>query len=229
MPYRDPNELIALGRTQMPPLFRPWFRQLDMTQPKWLRIASSLFAGEERNLHSSQIGGLSSGKLGTPSPKCLLVIGQLNLAVARSAGYEVPDGTPALPESLRSTWQGLLPMLGPDGRPLGPVELFQVACGLLDLHIDTSRDIPAASEAAACATLGRHIRLALAAQGRDFMSEMPELRAACPTLEPLLMGQPLNGDALVGALPTMAATVGTTEADLWAVVAEAIASPTAPR
>lgn len=227
--YPNPNDSIDLGRRQLQLLWRRFSRQLGMTQPKWIRLAASVMPGPQ-HLHSSQIGGLATGKLREPAPKCLLVIGQLNMSVAASALY--PNGKPAFPdinaprfpEDLRSIWEHLTPMVDRYGTPLGPAELFMVATGLINLGLDSTRDIPVEAEAAASAALGRHVRLGLAAQGVDFLSEMPQLREAAPSVEPLLMGRPVPGDTLLADLPALASLIRTTDDDLWAVIAEATGS-----
>ena len=227
--YPNPNDSIDLGRRQLQLLWRRFSRQLGMTQPKWIRLAASVMPGPQ-HLHSSQIGGLATGKLREPAPKCLLVIGQLNLSVAASAlradGQRAyPDvQAPRFPEEMRSIWEHLIPMVDRYGTPLGPAELFMVATGLIDLGLDSTRDIPVEAEAAASAALGRHVRLGLAAQGVDFLSEMPQLREAAASVEPLLMGRPVPGDTLIADLPALASLIRTTDADLWAVIAEATGS-----
>jgi len=228
--YEDPNEVVARGQRQLQLIARRFFRQLGMTQPKWIRLSAAVMPGAQ-HLHSSQIGGLSTGKLREPAPKCLMVLGQLNLSVATSAlradgSRAFPDvAAPRFPEDMRPIWEHLVPMLDRYGAPLGPAEIFQVATGLIDLALDTTRDIPPPLEAPVSAALGKHLRLALAALGRDFLSEMPELRNAAPSMEPLLMGQTVPGDSLIADLPALAATIRTTDAELWAVIADSLNSP----
>lgn len=112
--YPNPNESIDHGRRQLQLLWRRFSRQLGMTQPKWIRLAASVMPGPQ-HLHSSQIGGLATGKLREPAPKCLLVIGQLNLSVAASAlradGQRAyPDvNAPRFPDEMRSIWEHLTP------------------------------------------------------------------------------------------------------------------------
>ena len=224
--YEDPNESIERGRRQLQMIWRRFSRQLGMTQPKWIRLAASVLPGAQ-HLHSSQIGGLATGKLREPAPKCLLVIGQLNMSVAASAlradgTRAYPDVTaPRFPEDMRSIYEHLPPMLDRYGAPLAPQEIFLVATGLIDLGLDSTRDIPPHHEAAASAALGRHVRLALAALGHDFLSELPQLREAAPSVEPLLMGRTVPGDTLLADLPALAALIRTTDDDLWSVVADA--------
>ena len=226
--YEDPNDTIERGRLQLQLLWRRCSRQLGMTQPKWIKLAASVLPGSQ-HLHSSQIGGLATGRMKDPSPKCLLVLGLLNASVAASAlradgSRKYPDVVaPAFPESLRSIWEHLEPMCDAYGHPLGPQELFLVATGLHDLHLDTTRTITPEQEDAASAALGRHLRLGLAALGRDFLSEMPELRSAAPSMEPLLMGHTVPGDTLIADLPALAAAIHATDEDLWIHLVDALA------
>lgn len=226
--YEDPNDTIERGRLQLQLLWRRCSRQLGMTQPKWIKLAASVLPGPQ-HLHSSQIGGLATGRMKDPSPKCLLVLGQLNASIAASAlradgSRKYPDVVaPAFPDSLRSIWEHLEPMCDAYGHPLGPQELFLVATGLHDLHLDTTRTIAPEQEAAASAALGRHLRMALAALGHDFLSEMPSLRSTAPSMEPLLMGHTVPGDTLIADLPALATAIRTTDDDLWNHLVDALA------
>ena len=230
--YPDPNDLIDAGRRQLQVAWRRCSRQGTMTQPKWIKLAAALFPGPQ-HLHSSQIGGLASGKLKDPSPKCLLVIGMVNASLAASqrdtAGNRLyPNVTaPAFPDNLKHLWGGLTPMLDASGQPLGPTELFEVATGIRDLGLDTSRNIPTDAEPLASATVGRHLRMALASLGHDFLSELPTLKEACPSMEPLLMGRTVAADTLLADLSALGATINETDADLWALISEALPTPTA--
>jgi hypothetical protein len=230
--YSDPNDLIDAGRRQLQVAWRRCSRQGTMTQPKWIKLAAALFPGPQ-HLHSSQIGGLASGKLKDPSPKCLLVIGMVNASLAASqrdaAGNRLyPNvNAPAFPDNLKHLWGGLTPMLDASGQPLGPTELFEVATGIRDLGLDTSRNIPTDAEPLASATVGRHLRLGLAALGHDFLSELPTLKEACPSMEPLLMGRTVAADTLLADLSALGSTINETDADLWALISEALPTPTA--
>lgn len=222
--YPEPNAVIDSGRRQIQTLTRRFFRQLR--QPKWIKLSSALYPDGRIHLHSSQIGGFSTGKLRDPSPKALMVLGHLNLSLyAALHGPLTYDGigpVPPLPDSLRDIWAGLTPMVTADGDPIGPSELFEAITGALDLGLDTSREIPEHAEAAVSAALGRHLRLSLASLGRDFLSELPTLAATCPSMEALLMGRPVPGDTLVADLPTLATTLGCTDVDLWVVCVDAM-------
>ena len=229
--YPDPNDLIDAGRRQLQVAWRRCSRQGTMTQPKWIKLAASILPGPQ-HLHSSQIGGLANGKLPDPSPKCLLVLGMVNASLAASqrdaAGNRLyPNvNAPAFPDNLATLWRGLTPMLDASGQPLGPTEVFEVAAGLRDLGLDTSRHLPTEAEGPASAAVGRHLRMALAALGHDFLSELPTLREACPSMEPLLMGRSVPADTLLADLAPLAATINETDADLWALIADTLATAT---
>jgi hypothetical protein len=204
----DPDDANERGRLQLQVIARRFFRQ--RTQPKWIDLSKSLYKVHKLRLHSSQISGLSSGKLNNPSPKCLLILGQLNLAIANRE----------LPASLKDFWEGLVPMVGPGGQPLGPEELFRVVTGQLDLGIATDREIPEEMEERVSRALGAHLRRRLIEQGEDFIMSMGELRAICLSMEPLLMGRTVQGDQLLEDLARLAAKINEAEVDLWGICAD---------
>ena len=227
--YPNPNELIALGHRQIQTLTRRFFRQA--TQPKWLKISASLYDDGKWHLHSSQIGGFANGSLKIPSPKALMVLGQLNRSLA--ASLTGPDGqrlfpdvtAPTLPGELRHLWGHLSPMLDANGVPFGPVEIFLIVSGQMDLGLETDREIPLGSEEAVCKALSRYLRLAFGRLGIDFLEDMAKLRLICSSMEPLLMGKTVPGDVLVGDLPSLAQAISETDGDLWAVCQDVV--PTA--
>jgi hypothetical protein len=227
--YADPNESIEAGRRQLAAITRRFFAQHK--QPTWIRLAASVYPGDKWHLHSSQISGWPSGKLRDPSPKAVLVLGHLNLAVyASTSGGAVYEGigeVPRFPEVMRPQWGHLQAMLLPDGSPLGPCEIFEVLVGLRDLGINVNRVIPAEAEERVCAAVGRALRLGLATIGVDFMTALPSLRTTSPSMESLLMGRTVPGAVLLGELPALASTIGRTEEDMWLVVADAMTPPSA--
>lgn len=224
--YPQPNDVIEAGRYQLALITRRFFAQLR--QPKWLTLSSALYPDGKIHLHSSQISGFGNGRLKDPSPKAFAVLGHLNLSLFASLHgglvYEGIGDVPRLPDSLRHLWGGLTPMVDPtSGEPLGPAELFEINIGLRDLGLANTRTLPPAAEAPAAQALGRHLRMALAAQGRDFLSELPALRAVAPSMEPLLMGKAVPGPTLVDDLPALADCVGQTPDELWMAMADAVA------
>ncbi len=210
----DPNEAIDRGRKQVQAATRRFFRQRAMTQPKWIKLSNSLYPGEVQHLHSSQIGGLASGKMKDPSPKCLLVIGQLNQAVAEKR----------FPAALRDLWEDLSPMTDVDGNILGPEQFFMAAAGQLDLGFESVREIPSDLEGVVAMALGAYLRRRLIENGKDFIVLLPELKTKASTAETLLMGGSVDGDSLLADLENLAGLVGETETDLWNVCADVINS-----
>ena len=210
--FEDPNEAIDRGRKQVQVATRRFFRQGSMTQPKWIKLSGALYKGDTQHLHSSQIGGLASGKMRDPSPKCILVIGQLNQAVADKS----------FPQVLRPIWEGLKPMVDVNGNVIGPKELFMAAAGQLDLGLDVSRDIPDWAEGRVSSALGAYLRRRLIERGVDFIVAMPDLRDVAPSVEPLLMGRVVGGVQLLSDLTKLAQMVGETETELWCVCSEVI-------
>jgi hypothetical protein len=96
--------------------------------------------------------------------------------------------------------------------------------GLRALTADTGRHLAPTDEEAACQALGRWLRLRLASQGVDWLSEIPTLRSACPSIEPLLMGKVVPADMVLMHLPRLAALADTSDASLWEVVESALAN-----
>ena len=218
--YVNPDEVKASGIRNMQTLSRRLYRQA--TQPKWLKASQALYKEEKWHLHSSQIAGFSTGKVKDPSPKSLLVMGQLNMSLAASLTDEAGNprfpevtGVPKLPQDLKRYWGSWEPMLDAKGNVLGPVELFRVMIDDIDLGFNEERVIPMEAEEAVSKALAVHVRLGLAKKGVDFFSAMDTLRTICPTMEPLLMGKVLPGDQLVRDLQAIAGAIDETDADLW--------------
>lgn len=227
MPYPNPNDTIPAGRKELAVITRRFFSQAK--QPKWLKLSQSLYLEPEMHLHSSQISGFANGKLKDPSPKAFVALGHLNLSLVASLRgsftYEGIGDVPKLPEDLRYIWGGMTPMVDPEGQPLGPVELFEINCGFLKLGLVEGRTIPTEHEAAAAKAVGKALRLGLAAQGRDFLEELPALRAGSNLIEPLLMGKTVPGVQLVDQLAALADAAGVDEDELWLAAQATWAEP----
>jgi hypothetical protein len=179
-----------------------------------------------RAIHSSQILGFSTGALRDPSPKLLLSIGLFNEALARSNGAEGPSAGPQCPGSLEKLWKGYQHLRTADGGVMGPLDVFAAVAGLSDLGLALEREIPRDTEEAVCRALGRHLRMALAALGVDWMEELPRLRNEVPLLEPLLHGKAVPGDELTRNLEDIATCIDSTADELWAnVIAPGIDLP----
>lgn len=222
------NQVLDTGSAAFAALWRAWLAQF--TQPQLLKLASAYLGA---NLfHSSQMGGFSSRKLRDPAPRVFLAVGYLNLAHARSLGYPTSSledaldiGLPEkLPEALSSIWEAREPLLDANGVVLGPTGLFEAFTGLRALSVSNDRLIAPDDEKPASEALGRYLRLRLAANGVDWLTEMPALRTSCPAIEELLMGRLVQGDRLIHQLPKLAALADTTDAALWDVIAGALAT-----
>lgn len=208
---RSIDECIAYGRQQWQATWRVWARQ--WTQPALIKLAAETL--KCRALHSSQVAGFSNGSLKDPSPKLLLAIGELNLAIARSHGVQgLPDG-PRCPGAVERHWKDRRWLCNADGSPMGPTDVFSACAGLVDLGVDTERQIPLDKEAAVSKSTGKFLRMALAKQGMDWMDEIPVLRNQCPSMEPLLMGKAVAGDQLIEDLPALAAAADLSPDELW--------------
>ena len=211
---RSIDDSICWGRAQWQRTWRPFARQ--WSQPGLIRVAAETLGS--RAIHSSQILGFSTGSLRDPSPKLLLAIGLFNEALARSNGNEVPGDGPKCPGSLEHLWRGYQHLRTADGGVMGPLDVFAAVAGLSDLGVALEREIPREAEEAVCKALGRHLRMALAANGIDWMEELPRLRAELPLLDPLLHGKPVPGDELTNNLEEVATCIGSTADELWANV-----------
>jgi len=222
------NQVLDTGSAAFATLWRAWLAQF--TQPQLLKLANAYLGASL--FHSSQMGGFSSRKLRDPAPRVFLAVGFLNLAHGRSLGYPTSSLEPVsdiglpdkLPEALRGTWEGREPLLDADGVVMGPRGLFEAFTGLRALAINDDRHIAPDDEKPASEALGRFLRLRLAANGVDWLTELPVLRNTSPAIEDLLMGRPVQGDRLIHQLPKLAALADTTDAALWDVIAGALAT-----
>ena len=207
---RTVDDALTFGRQQFGMVWPQLSRQF--TQPQLIKLAELTLGSKA--IHSSQKHGFDTGKLRDASPKVLLAVGWLNLAIAKANGkncecpYTVPMDLPEL-------WQGRDFMKDAQGRPLGPTEVFQVFTGLVDLGLDLGRHIGRSDEAEVCKELGRFMRLELAHQGEDWLGKMMELKEQCPCIEDLLMGKPVAGMTIVDQLDKIAALAQMEPDELW--------------
>lgn len=229
--YLAPTPLIEAmeaGSAAFAALWRAWMSQF--TQPQLLKLADAYLG--DRLFHSSQMGGFANRKLRQPGPLVFIAVGYLNVAHGHSLGLPanridtVTDiGLPKkLPDTLRSLWDLREPLCDSHGIVMGPAGLFEAFSGLRALPVTGERLIAPEQEAAASQSLGRYLRMKLAANGVDWLSEMPQLRNHCSTLEPLLMGQTQPGDQIVLQLPQLALLVATSEEELWTQIESALRS-----
>jgi len=139
------------------------------TQPQLMKLAQ--LALGENCLHSSQIHGFRTGKLKEPGPKVLMVVGYLNLAIAAGNGDEEAKATSpyTLPMNEVRLYFGKSWMRTPEGKALGPVEVFQAFCGVLDLQCDGDIGLDGTKMEPVSKSLGKFVRQKLMEQGIDFM------------------------------------------------------------
>lgn len=209
---RTVDEAIMFGRQQWGIVWRAWARQ--WSQPGLIKLAAHTL--RVRAVHSSQIHGFASGALRDPSPKLLLSVGELNLAIARSNGVEGLPAGPLCPGTLENLWKGYQWLRTPEGRPMGPLDVFAAVSGYVDLQVDASRVIPYGASKTVAAALGKYLRLHLGSSGIDWMGDdQQSLRAASPELVDLLLGKEIAGDQIVLALEEIALASGTDEGMLW--------------
>lgn len=215
------------GSASFASVWRAWATQ--WSQPKLLKLADEYLGA--RLFHSSQIGGFSSRDLRRPAPMTFVAVGYLNLAHARALNApakieEAPDiGLPAkLPESLRPLWEGREPLCDASGVVLGPAGLFLAFSGLRALPHASTHTLAPEDGAPASEALGRHLRLTLATNGLDWLTEMPVLRTSNPVMADLLMGKSVQADRLLAQLPRIAAIAETTEDALWNVISRSLAT-----
>lgn len=220
-------DAMEAGSAAFAARWRAWMSQF--TQPQLLKLADAHLGA--RLFHSSQMGGFSSRKLRQPGPLVFLAVGYLNVAHGHSLGLpskrieSVSDiGLPKkLPETLSTIWEGREPLCDANDIVLGPTGLFEAFSGLRALSSAPDRALAPEDEEAACAAVGKFLRLTLASRGIDWLSELPTLRNNCSSAEPLLMGKNIPADRLLTQLPRLAAIANTTEEELWEVIEAALA------
>ena len=162
---RTPSEAVAFGRIQWTSKFRAFASQ--WTQPQLMKLATATLG--ENCLHSSQIHGFTTGKLRDPAPKVLMVIGELNAAIAKANGEDIE--ALHIPETLSTLYKGHRWMTTADGEVMGPLEVFQAVTGLIDLGTDAKVDINKKNVEAVAKSLGKFMRLKAMEFNMDWMDE----------------------------------------------------------
>jgi hypothetical protein len=220
------TDALDAGSAAFAARWRAWMGQF--TQPQLLRISDAYLGA--RLFHSSQMGGFSSRKLRQPGPLVFCAVGYVNVAHARSIGIPakridaVTDiGLPQkLPGALSKDWEDKYPLTDAKDIVMGPAGLFEAFCGFRPLIADDQWTLTLEQEPIASATLGKLLRMSLAAKGIDWLTEIPQLRSRSSVIEPLLLGKAVSGYELIQQLPQLAAIAGTTKEALWAQIESAL-------
>ena len=212
------DDALAFGRMQWSVLCVPFFRQ--WSQPGIIKLAELILG--QKAIHSSQIHGSITGKLRDYSPKVLMALGEVNLAIAAANGEDV-DARYKVPETRRELWEGKRCMRDAQGRPLGPSGVFEVITGLVDLGIRMDRQISPEAEEEVSLQLGKFLRLELAKKGVDYVGDMTDLRKKSTCIEDLIFGKTVQGSVITDELSKLAALVEVDEDTLWnAAIAPAL-------
>ncbi|MFZ9959019.1 MAG: hypothetical protein ACO3GP_01405 [Candidatus Limnocylindrus sp.] len=205
------------GRAQTSAAFRSFTAQF--TQTELMRLCEQYL--QTKLIHSSTITGLKTGC--ETYPKVLTALGYLNIALARSNGYAehlietAPDVgyNPTLDCSDPKLWRGKSAVLDSNNIALGPSGLFEAFVGLRDLKVNMDRSLTPTEAPEACKAAGAFLRQTFATRGVDWFSQLDALADDCAVLRPVLTGQEIDADLLLGELRNMADLAGTSETALW--------------
>lgn len=205
------------GRAQSAAAFRGWMSQWSQTE--LMRLSEEYL--QLKMIHSSTITGLKAGK--ETYPKVLCALGYLNMALARSNGYAehlietAPDigYNPTLDCSEPRFWRGKSPMLDANNIAVGPAGMYEAFVGLRDLKVNMDRSLAPLEAAQACKAAGALLRQTFALRGIDWFSELDSLADDCAAIRPILLGESVDADHLLGELRAMADLAGTSESALW--------------
>lgn len=205
------------GRAQTSAACRAWMSQFSQTE--MMRLSEEYL--QTKLIHSSTITGLKKGC--ETYPKVLTALGYLNIAIARSNGYSehlietAPDigYNPTLDCSEPRLWKGKSPMLDANNIAVGPTGLFEAFVGLRDLKVNMDRSLSLVEAPDACKAAGAFLRQTFATRGVDWYSQLDQLADDCAAIRPILLGEVLEADLLLGELRAMADLAGTSETALW--------------
>lgn len=209
---RGVDDALLFGRQQWQALWAGFAAQFS--QPALIKLAELTLGSKA--IHSSQIHGWSSGKLRDPSPKLMLALGELNLAIAKANGVEVTCRY-TCPGAHAKLWEGKTWLKDAQGAALGPAEVFQAIAGLIDLQVMSDRFISTDHEEAVSKALGKYLRVELAKQEIDWMDDIIELRQEATCIEDLLYGKKVKGAIILEQLNKLAGVIGKDADQLWAV------------
>lgn len=218
LPFTAPVlSYLDRGRAQTAAACRAWMSQF--TQTELIRLGEEYL--QTKLIHSSTISGLKKGC--ETYPKVLVALGYLNVAIARSNGYPehlietTPDVgyNPTLDCSSPKLWRGKSPVLDANNIAVGPTGLFEAFVGLRDLKVNMDRSLAPADAAEACKAAGAFLRGAFANRGIDWFSQLDALADDCAAIRPILLGQTIEPDLLLGELRAMSDLAGSSETALW--------------
>ena len=216
---RGVDDALLFGRQQWQTLWAGFAAQFS--QPALIKLAELTLGSKA--IHSSQIHGFTSGKLRDPSPKLMLALGELNLAIAKANGVELTCRY-TCPGAHAKLWEGKTWLKDAQGAPLGPEGIFQAIAGLIDLGISTDRFISSDYESHVSKALGKFLRIELAKQEIDWMEEIVDLRQESTCIEDLLMGKQVKGPIVLEQLDKLAGVVGKDADHLWNAVIQPVVS-----
>ena len=207
---RTIDDALMFGRQQFSATWPTLSRQFS--QPAMIKLAELTLG--TKAIHSSQKHGFDTGKLRDASPKLLLAIGWLNLAIAKANGEDC-ESVYTVPMHLPELWRDRTWLKDAEGAPLGPTGVFEAFTGLIDLRANMKRHIPAQKEAEVCKEVGKYLRRELAAMGVDYIGEMDQLKQRCHVAEELIYGKKISSIELLEALPDLAALIDRESDQLW--------------
>lgn len=205
------------GRSQTAAACRSFMAQFSQTE--LMRLCEQYL--QTKLIHSSTITGLKKGC--ETYPKVLTALGYLNTALARSNGYPehlietAPDlgYNPTLDCSDPRLWRGRSPILDANNIAVGPTGLFEAFVGLRDLKVNLDRSLAPTEAAEASLAAGAFLRQCFAARSIDWFSQLDALADDCAAIRPVLTGQTIDPDRLLGELRAMADLAGTSETAIW--------------
>ena len=203
---------LAFGKKQHSLIFRPFSKQ--WSQPELILLARVIL--ETNALHSSQIDGIQKETLRDPSPKLLVALGLVNLALARTLGVDVAKGK-KIPAQYKHLYENKEYMRNADGTPMGPTDMFNAFSGLIDLGISNARTIPVRKEKAVSKALGKYMRIALAKLDIDYISESMELKKKSKTIDKLIYNKPVSGASIIADISNLAKLAQQDEEDIWGI------------
>ena len=207
---RTVDEALAYGKQQWSAVWMGFARQ--WSQPALIKLAEATLG--TKAIHSSQIHGFTTGKLRDPSPKLMMALGELNLAIAKANGEAITSRY-TCPGTLSKHWQHKTWLKDAQGAPLGPQGVFEAITGMIDLEVNLERVISSQAESHVSQALGKTLRMELAKQGIDWLDEIMTLKEQAPCIEQLLMGKEVRGDEITDQLEQLAKIANMDADQLW--------------